>query len=242
MCHVTSIFVLLLNVENVFLKIMFIKKKVKPDFYRLLSLIPCSALLIILMFLLLFVFRKKAPEAMNIKHALPSESNQDGDLQPEQYIRTNSNVTKEEKTFNLTFYGSTKQEQDKTLAALFRDQCESKFGAVKVHNYYTCSKECHDISAVDIQGMTKDKKFQHKWLFDPSLARCPDTGIWSLCYVDGLGMFCALCQMHNTAQPQTNLKTWNDIPNVRYRTETVRTHFTKAQGVMHTMHSYAVDT
>ena len=42
MCHVTSIFVLLLNVENVFLKRMFIKKKVKPDFYCLLSLIRLS--------------------------------------------------------------------------------------------------------------------------------------------------------------------------------------------------------
>ena len=42
--------------------------------------------------------------------------------------------------------------------------------------------------------MVKDKKFQYKWFFDPTMAKCSDTGIWCLTYIDGLGMFfCAVC-------------------------------------------------
>ena len=33
--------------------------------------------------------------------------------------------------------------------------------------------------------MAKDKKFQHKWLFDPTIAKCSQTGIWCLTYIDG---------------------------------------------------------
>ena len=57
MCHGTSIFVLLLNVENVFFK----NNKVKPDFYCLLSLIQflSSANNIDVFYYFLF-FRKKA--------------------------------------------------------------------------------------------------------------------------------------------------------------------------------------
>ena len=41
--------------------------------------------------------------------------------------------------------------------------------------------------------MTKDKKFQHKWLLDPTMATCIHTGIWCLTYIDDPGMFCAIC-------------------------------------------------
>ena len=89
--------------------------------------------------------------------------------------------------------------------------------------------------------MTKDKKFKHKWLFDSSLSQCQETGIWSLCYVDGIGMFCSVCQMHDSGHPQTNVKVWNASPNVRYRTETIRQHFIKSKEVQATMHSLAAD-
>ena len=33
------------------------------------------------------------------------------------------------------------------------------------------------------KSMSKDKKFQHKWLFDPALSQCPHTGIWILIFM-----------------------------------------------------------
>ena len=113
---------------------------------------------------------------------------------------------------------------------------------VTIHNYYICKKQnCHDINTSDKLTMTKDKKFKHKWLFDSSLSQCQETGIWSLCYVDGIGMFCSVCQMHDSGHQQTNVKVWNASPNVRYRTETIRQHFIKSKEVKATMHSLAAD-
>lgn len=98
----------------------------------------------------------------------------------------------------------------------------------KIHNYYLCkARKCKDICKEDKENQkSKDKKFQHKWLNDPTLAKCHQTGIWSLSYVEGLGMFCALCCMNNTSQPTNDSKVWNSEPNIRYRTETVRGHLT----------------
>lgn len=40
------------------------------------------------------------------------------------------------------------------------------------------------------------------------------------------GMFCAVCQMHDSAQQQTTAqKFWNSSPKVRYLPDTVKEHF-----------------
>ena len=62
--------------------------------------------------------------------------------------------------------------------------------------------------------MTKDNKFQHKWLFDPDYAFCKEAEDWNLVYIDGKGMFCTLCRTYNTKQ-KNGLKQWNAVPNVR---------------------------
>ena len=63
-----------------------------------------------------------------------------------------------------------------------------------IYMYYICSKwKCTDICHLDKAKMVEDKKFQHKWLFDPTMAKCSHTGTWCLTYIDGLGMFCAVC-------------------------------------------------
>ena len=61
--------------------------------------------------------------------------------------------------------------------------------------------------------MTKDKKFQHKWIFDRDLAYYKKTGIYCLMYIDGKGMFCSLCRLANTVHP-TNASIWNFDPNI----------------------------
>ena len=37
---------------------------------------------------------------------------------------------------------------------------------------------CHDICFENKTAMTKDKKFQHKWVFDENLAYFKETRIW----------------------------------------------------------------
>ena len=98
-----------------------------------------------------------------------------------------------------------------------------------VHNYYFCrDKNCTEICKADMKTMTKakDKNFQHKWLFDPEFAYCNESRVWNLVYIEGKGMFCALCREFDAKQKQNGNKEWNCIPNVRYRTETVRDHLT----------------
>ena len=79
-----------------------------------------------------------------------------------------------------------------------------------------CSRSC--------QKMSKDNKFQHKWIFDPKLAFCDKSHKWCLTYIDGKGMFCALCRIYNTEHGNES-KAWNSTGNVRCRTGTIRMHF-----------------
>ena len=62
-------------------------------------------------------------------------------------------------------------------------------------------RKCTDICHLNKAKMMKDKKSQHKWLFDPTMTKCSDTGIWCLTYIDCLRMFCAVCQMSNVSLP-----------------------------------------
>ena len=66
--------------------------------------------------------------------------------------------------------------------------------------------------------MKKQKdKFQHKWLFEESLAFSKETGMWWLLYVEGQGMFCLLCRIHNTKNPFNKDSKFNSEPSVRFK-------------------------
>ena len=123
---------------------------------------------------------------------------------------------------------------------MIQSNCEAalKNNDITVCNCYICStNRCNSISKKDQTKMSKHKNFKHKWLFNPALSRCTHTDIWSMCYVDNEGMFCALCQSHNGMHPQSKLTVWNKEPNVRYRPETMRGLFIKAEDVKDAMHS-----
>ena len=99
---------------------------------------------------------------------------------------------------NLDFYGKTEESQEANiraqLLAAFKDCFHDDIEEHQIHNYYFCKySKCHDISSKYKNAMTKkDNKFQHKWIFDHELAKCKETGIWSLTYIDRKGMFCNL--------------------------------------------------
>ena len=71
----------------------------------------------------------------------------------------------------------------------------------------------------------KNKKFQHKWIFDENLAYCTKTGIWCLTYINGKGMFCNLCCLTNIMYLTNASKICNCEPNIRYRAKTVKDNF-----------------
>ena len=109
-------------------------------------------------------------------------------------------------TSALLFDGSTELELNHNLAKMIQSYWEAvwKKNDITVHNYFICSaNKCNSISKEDQTKMTKLKNFQHRWLFNPNLSRCPDRDIWSLCYVDNEGIFGTLCQSHNGMYPQS---------------------------------------
>ena len=122
---------------------------------------------------------------------------------------------------------------------MIQSDCETalKKNEIAVHNYYTCSaNSCNSISKEDQTKVLKYKNFQRKRLLNPDLICYRHSDIWSLCYVDNKGMFCALCQSHNGMHWQSKITVCNKKRNLRYRPETIRGHFIKAKDVKYTMH------
>lgn len=157
------------------------------------------------------------------------------------YFRTTA--TPNDPSNYLIFYCTDAAEQDQNLEAAIKNAFAPFIDDLSIiHNYYLCkSRKCSKISQHDCDQITKDKKFQHKSLFDQSLALCEHTGIWRLTYIDGLGMFCSVYRMNDDVQLSNDLKVWNSEPNVRYQTETVKGHFAASSNVQ-TMHGIAVTT
>ena len=124
-----------------------------------------------------------------------------------------------------------KNEIFSSFQKVFNDIEESQ-----IHNYYFCSgRKCDQICQEDLKSMNKDNKFQHKWLFDPNIAKCNKTDIWCLVYIEGKGMFCSLCRNYNITQ-NNGKPIWNTLPNIRCRTQTVTDHYSKETS----MHQEAV--
>ena len=131
------------------------------------------------------------------------DKQQPTDMSPSQVSSSDGNNNKEanEHTVassnpksNLAYYEKLTVAQKQAIKEKILFSFKSVFPELQesvIHNYYFCQtrSKC-DICELDNQEMTKDKKFQHKWLFDPQLAKCSATEIWSLVYINGKGIFC----------------------------------------------------
>ena len=80
------------------------------------------------------------------------------------------------------------------------------------------------ISSQDLTAMSKDNKFQHKWLFYAKYAYCEKTKTWSLVSTGGEDIFCSLSRIFDTKQ-HNGFKSWNNTANIRCRPDTVEEHF-----------------
>ena len=147
---------------------------------------------------------------------------------------------------DLTHYEKWTVEQNQTIKEKILFAFKSVFPELQesaIHNYYFClTRSKCDICELDKQEMTKDKKFQHKGLFDSELAKCSATEIWFLVYIDGKGMFCSLCHCTNMLQPSNESKVWNCEPNVRYRPDNVRNHMYPSIDAARTLYGDAIQS
>ena len=66
----------------------------------------------------------------------------------------------------------------------------------------------------DLAKMSKDNKFQYKWLFGPKYAYCEKTKTWNLVHIDGKGVFCSLCHVFDRKK-HNGFKTWNNTASIR---------------------------
>ena len=80
------------------------------------------------------------------------------------------------------------------------------------------------ISSQDLTAMSKDNKFQHKWLFYAKYAYCEKTKTWSLVSTGGEDIFCSLSRIFDTKQ-HNGFKSWNNTANIRCCPDTVEGHF-----------------
>ena len=69
----------------------------------------------------------------------------------------------------------------------------------------------------------KVSKFQHSMLSRPE-AYDPETEIWWLVFQANEGMFCLLCEKHDTHNAKNKTKYFNEIPAIRFKPETIRVH------------------
>ena len=97
--------------------------------------------------------------------------------------------------FGLTFSGDGETEHNCKLAKIKEQSCKSilKIATLKCTIFtFANKKAAKDISEKDQGDMVGQKKFLYKCLYNPVLSHCQETGIWSLVYVEGYGIFCGV--------------------------------------------------
>lgn len=73
-----------------------------------------------------------------------------------------------------------------------------------------------EVSKQEQKQQGKGDKFQHRWLFEEILAFSRETGMWWLVYIEGEGMYCLLCRVHNTKNRFNKDSKLNCEPSIRY--------------------------
>ena len=81
----------------------------------------------------------------------------------------------------LDIYGESKEDQEENIAKKIIDSFKSCYHDIEehqIHNYCLWKRsKCTEISSTILEKMPKKNKFQYKWMFDPNLSKCEDTGI-----------------------------------------------------------------
>ena len=99
-----------------------------------------------------------------------------------------------------------------------------------LHSYYLCSAKCIDLTKSEKTSNIGTYKFSHKWLTDPKLSYCQETGIYWLIYSEREhGMFCLLCRRYDSKNEKNNCKVFNTEASVRFRKSTVTDHSSSSQ-------------
>ena len=102
--------------------------------------------------------------------------------------------------------------------------------AQHLHQFDVCFiRNCSSLSSPTDKDNKVQSKFRHEWLFDKSLGFCLSTE-WNWCvYVEGQGMYCALCRKHKVQNKQNKSKTFVEEPSCRIRKATFKDHANSQQ-------------
>ncbi|XP_072027706.1 uncharacterized protein [Amphiura filiformis] len=121
---------------------------------------------------------------------------------------------------------------------LLEEYFSTAFEDNRLHSFYTCSTTCSDIPDTEKERIrhlkpgtsgkdpTKKKRsadmFKHTWITADKTSFCEKTGIWWLVYVEGEGMLCLLCRIHNMCCNTKNK--FNKNPCVNFKISAVTGH------------------
>ena len=120
---------------------------------------------------------------------------------------------------NLSCRTSTSPKlQHKEAMKLLEEYFPEAFSRKTLHSYYTCSGSCTEVSKQEQQQQKgKGDKFQHRWLFEETLTFSRETGMWWLVFIEGEGMYCLLCRIHNMKNRYNKDSKFNCEPSIRYK-------------------------
>ena len=108
--------------------------------------------------------------------------------------------------------------ENKEAMKLLEEYFPDAVGKKTLHSHYTCAGSCSELSQSEQERQKgKSDKFQHRWLFEETLSFSKETGMWWLAFVEGEGMYCLLCRIHNTKNKFNKDWKFNCEPSVRYK-------------------------
>ena len=93
--------------------------------------------------------------------------------------------------------------------------------------------------SMQFSSLCQRSKFQQKWLFHKDFTFCLESGIWTLCYVDGYWLFFFVRQIYDGNNSSSGMKISNKSSNVHYYSKIIRGHVIKWNDVKDSRNSKA---
>ncbi len=89
----------------------------------------------------------------------------------------------------------------------------------RLHSFYHCTE-----SVCKYEKAKGKKQFDHRWIFKRDLTYDSSTEVWWLLFVEGQGMYCLLCRLHQAKAKQNKSDAYAGTPAVRYQIGALTDH------------------
>lgn len=90
----------------------------------------------------------------------------------------------------------------------------------------SCSSVCSALSNTEMSKLTEGFKtlFEHRWLSNRDISHLEATDLWWLKYIEGKGMFCLLCRIHNSSNKFNKQETLNLSASINFKQSAIKDH------------------